>query len=1035
MSGLEEGSATTTVSSVLGRWWKAVGSSWSLLSNAGSLFGATVFTVGFGALYWALATRIFPATAVGLAAAAVSAMLLIGQFATFGLGTLLIGELSQHEGSERSLIYSAAIISGVVGATVGAAFIVVASGIVPDLSALNNPAGILTFAVGVGITAAGFVLDQAFVGLLRGGLQLLRNIVASIGKLVVLLVVAALGITLLQPGGASIFLTWVIGGAISMALLFAVPRSSAGPSRPLWHVPEGLAALAIRHHLFNLSILAPGLLLPLVITAVLSAEANAYFYIAYMTISLGWALPAALATALYASGARDPAALSPRVRLAFSLCMVTGVGLVLFMLVGAAPVLSIFGKDYADRAAGLLRILSLGIFPITINSLFVPIARIERRFLQGTVLMGLGMIVEFIFVIVGAQKGGIDGIGIGWLVGYSLGVVPLIPTVFRVGARRSVRPIRSDILGLLPDLARRTRSGGGADVPGAAVVRPPHQPAATVIPYPTDVAGDRAGNVAVREPSDGQAAETARGIRFAIATDGPALSAWQAACLDALLRTTGVSIEAWVHRGALPAKRAVAANSLKPVPAGELPGALPPVTMAAESAARLASFDVLLDLTDVDHAGWHDLDGAEVWRYVYGDDSSGDVVRSAMRDVIRGPGVSRVALVTVPERRVLWEGALRTAYWSLGSHVDQMLVEPASWPAVVAAARMAAGRDETAGGRSQPAPDSPEHGPGAARRRRTPDVVLRAGVAARRLLAVRRPLTQHDDWNIGVVRRPISAFLGTEDLGSVTWLPTRKGRYAADPFGVERDGILHVLFEDFDLRQGRAVISYTSVDAAGTSSEVEQVLDLGCHASYPYLVQADGAVWMIPETADLAELRLYVATEFPRRWHLETTLLKGVRVSDATVIFHEGRWWLFGTSRGRGVDHALRLWHAPALTGPWTIHQVDPVKVDARSARPGGTPFLVEGVLYRPSQDSSRRYGGRIVVNRVDSLTETTYAERIAAIVGPPPESPYPDGLHTLSAAGQSTLIDGNAAHFIASAMRGELRARLSRTRSARNLA
>jgi hypothetical protein len=292
-------------------------------------------------------------------------------------------------------------------------------------------------------------------------------------------------------------------------------------------------------------------------------------------------------------------------------------------------------------------------------------------------------------------------------------------------------------------------------------------------------------------------------------------------------------------------------------------------------------------------------------------------------------------------------------------------------------------------------------------------------------------LTQHDDWNIGVVRRPIGAFLGSDDLGPVTWLPTRKGRYAADPFGLERDGTLHILFEDFDLRKGRAAISHASVDASGTSSEPEQVLDPGAHVSYPYLVEADGAVFMIPETADLAELRLYVATDFPRGWQLEATLLKGVRVSDPTVIFRDGRWWLFGTSRGRGVDHALRIWHAPALTGPWSIHHIDPVKVDARSARPGGTPFEVDGRLYRPSQDSSRQYGGRVVVNRVETLTLETYLERPAAIVGPPAKSAYPDGLHTLSAAGaNTTLIDGNAVHFIASVMRAELRERLSRPSS-----
>jgi O-antigen/teichoic acid export membrane protein len=441
---------------VLGRWRIIDGPSRSLLSNAGSLFGATVVTSGIGAIFWALAARIFPAPAVGVAAAAISAMLLMGQVATIGLGTVLMGELSQHEGSERGLIYSAATISAVVGAVLGAVFIAAASWIAPELNALNVPTGVLLFAIGVASTASGFVLDQAFIGLLRGGLQLLRNTIASMTKLIVLIVIGGIGFVVLRPDGTSLLLTWVAGAVVSMALILAVPRSSdRGPARPLWHVPEGLAGLALRHHLLNLSILAPGLLLPLLVTAVMSAEADAYFYIAYMIASLGWAVPAALATALYASGARDIEALTVRMRLAFWLCIGAGIALNLFMLVGAGPLLSIFGAPYADRAGTLLRLLSLGIFPVTINSLYVPIARLERRFLQGTILMVAGMLVEFSFVVVGARAGGLDGTGVGWLVGFSIGALPLLPTVFRVAVRRTVKPISGDLFGQLPGLGSR----------------------------------------------------------------------------------------------------------------------------------------------------------------------------------------------------------------------------------------------------------------------------------------------------------------------------------------------------------------------------------------------------------------------------------------------------------------------------------------------------------------------------------------------------------------------------------------------------
>jgi hypothetical protein len=51
-------------------------------------------------------------------------------------------------------------------------------------------------------------------------------------------------------------------------------------------------------------------------------------------------------------------------------------------------------------------------------------------------------------------------------------------------------------------------------------------------------------------------------------------------------------------------------------------------------------------------------------------------------------------------------------------------------------------------------------------------------------------------------------------------------------------------------------------------------------------------------------------------------------------------------------------------------------------------------------------YGGRVVINRVTVLTPAEFDEEPAAVVEPLLESPYPDGLHTLAAVGDITLID-----------------------------
>ena len=47
------------------------------------------------------------------------------------------------------------------------------------------------------------------------------------------------------------------------------------------------------------------------------------------------------------------------------------------------------------------------------------------------------------------------------------------------------------------------------------------------------------------------------------------------------------------------------------------------------------------------------------------------------------------------------------------------------------------------------------------------------------------------------------------------------------------------------------------------------------------------------------------------------------------------------------------------------------------------------------------------MINRVHTLTPTAFGEEPIAFVEPDADGPYPDGLHTLSAVGGMTLIDG----------------------------
>jgi hypothetical protein len=149
------------------------------------------------------------------------------------------------------------------------------------------------------------------------------------------------------------------------------------------------------------------------------------------------------------------------------------------------------------------------------------------------------------------------------------------------------------------------------------------------------------------------------------------------------------------------------------------------------------------------------------------------------------------------------------------------------------------------------------------------------------------------------------------------------------------------------------------------------------------VVEQDGQIFMLPETAAARELVLYAAHDFPYDWRPAATLLSGMPILDASVIERDGRWWMFATRNDRGGNQNLLIWHAPDLLGPWTAHGGNPVKTDARSSRPGGTPFVVDGRLYRPGQDDSASMG-RLVLNQVDVLTPEGFAERPVAFVEPP---------------------------------------------------
>ncbi len=274
-------------------------------------------------------------------------------------------------------------------------------------------------------------------------------------------------------------------------------------------------------------------------------------------------------------------------------------------------------------------------------------------------------------------------------------------------------------------------------------------------------------------------------------------------------------------------------------------------------------------------------------------------------------------------------------------------------------------------------------------------------------------LFRAERWQVGVVDAPIDRFLTSGPRPEVRWLPgPPRGRFLADPFAVSDGRRLTLLVEDYDYGTDRGTVAAVTSEDGRTFSPPAPVLARDVHLSYPFLLRHDGAIYCIPESAGAREAVLYRADPFPTRWTRVATLVSGFPVVDATLVRHEGRWWLFGTDGEAGPQTHLHAWYAEDLAGPYRPHGSNPLKTDVRSARPAGTPFVKEGARYRPAQDGTRGYGSAVVLCRVDRLTPTEFEERVVARVDPDPDGPYPDGLHTLAAAGDVTVVDGKRFGF-----------------------
>ncbi|CAG0988122.1 hypothetical protein MYXO_02242 [Myxococcaceae bacterium] len=276
-------------------------------------------------------------------------------------------------------------------------------------------------------------------------------------------------------------------------------------------------------------------------------------------------------------------------------------------------------------------------------------------------------------------------------------------------------------------------------------------------------------------------------------------------------------------------------------------------------------------------------------------------------------------------------------------------------------------------------------------------------LATRRAREVGLRLCFEDGWIIAAQRPPTWP---PDPTRFEPWEPP-PGMLWADPFPFVYGGRLHVFVEEAALDAPRAHLSVIEVGGDGRPGAARRILERPYHLSYPFVFEAGGQIYLVPETAENRTIEIYRCRVFPDQWELAGVLVSGIRAADATLLEHAGRWWIFACV---AIEDALpldelHLFHAPGPLGPFEPFAANPVVSDVRSARPAGRIFRHGDAWIRPAQDGSGRYGRAVRFERIVRLEPSGYEEREVASLEPG-WSPGVRAVHTWNACEQLAMVD-----------------------------
>jgi hypothetical protein len=389
----------------------------ALVKDGLALTAGTLVTAGTGMLCWLIAARLMPRAEVGAASEFVNGMLLVAGLAELALGPALLRWLPMAGARRRALLvraYAVILSTSLLGSVV---FLLLHSSVAT--AAARSGGYVLFVLAAVGWTFVQFK-ESVLPALGRATAALWVNCAFSVGRLLVLLVAASA----LRATG--VVVSWVVPTVLAalatVLIVFSTVRAPAGDGTA---IGADVGVLPDRREVFQL--LVPTYVgtvfvdvlynvVPLTVTARFGTAAGAVFFVAWMTVNAIDVASVGFVNSLVVRIAHEPLRVGALVRLAAGRLAMLFLPAILLGILLAGFMLTVFGHEYAQVGADLLRLLLLGYVGRLAVVLAVGVHLAQGGGLRVALLQGAGAVGMLVIVMLIPVSGGLTVIGVGFIV-------------------------------------------------------------------------------------------------------------------------------------------------------------------------------------------------------------------------------------------------------------------------------------------------------------------------------------------------------------------------------------------------------------------------------------------------------------------------------------------------------------------------------------------------------------------------------------------------------------------------------------------